>query len=237
MKIKHINKNVANTILALLLTIGCLSIVLLVVHWSYHKINTLSKQVYNLELANEQIAYAYNNNNEVIEKLKVEYNTKLDEIRYATVEEELQIIELIKEDDKLNWFKLYKEIFTIHNVDAPETIYDYYNDEEINIMHRCIETETFGADFESKANVASVILNRIESTDYPNNPINVITAPNQFAYGRTNISDETILALEYAFMIEDTTNGCIAFRSDSKKENWGKWKYQFTDNVGHSFYK
>ena len=64
----------------------------------------------------------------------------------------------------------------------------------------------------------------------------VIKVSNQFDYGRTNISEDTLLALGYAFMIEDTTNGCIAFRSDSSPNKWGKWIYKFTDNVGHSFY-
>ena len=59
---------------------------------------------------------------------------------------------------------------------------------------------------------------------------------NQFAYYRKEISDSTVLALEYAFMIEDTTNGSIGFRSDKLVDGWNGWEYVFTDGK-HYFYK
>ena len=41
---------------------------------------------------------------------------------------------------------------------------------------------------------------------------------------------------EYAYY-EDTTNGCIAFRSDCSPNEWNSWTKQFTDESGHTFYK
>ena len=112
-----------------------------------------------------------------------------------------------------------------------------FGKEQINIICRCIETEAYGAHFDGKVNVACVILKRIESDKFPSDPISVIKESNQFAYGRTNISEDTLLALEYAFMIgSEETNNCIGFRSDKKVENWNDWEYSYYDGV-HWFYK
>ena len=153
------------------------------------------------------------------------------------IEKAFSYIEPLKELNKKEYLKQYKKIIEDYNYfDKPETIYDVYTKEQIDIICRCIETEAYGAYFDGKVNVACVILNRVESDKFPSDPISVIKESNQFAYGRTNISEDTLLALEYAFMIEDTTNGCIAFRSDSSPNKWGNLIYKFTDNVGHSFY-
>ena len=153
------------------------------------------------------------------------------------IEKAFSYIEPLKELNKKEYLKQYKKIIEDYNYfDKPETIYDVYTKEQIDIICRCIETEAYGAHFDGKVNVACVILNRVESDKFPSDPISVIKESNQFAYGRTNISEDTLLALEYAFMIEDTTNGCIAFRSDSSPNKWGNLIYKFTDNVGHSFY-
>ena len=150
-----------------------------------------------------------------------------------------EIIESLKETDKKSWFILYKSMqeYYIDYIDPSETVYDYFTEEQIAIMQKCIETETYQCSFDAKVNVACVILNRVEHNEYPTDPIEIVTEKNQFAYGRNIISEDTILALEYAFMIEDTTNGCIAFRSDSSPETWHSWTKQFTDESGHTFYK
>ena len=105
------------------------------------------------------------------------------------------------------------------------------------MMLKCIETEAHEASFDCKVNVANVILNRIKSDQFPTDPVELITQKNQFAYGRNNISDSTVYALLYAYMVEDTTNGCIAFRSDCSPNEWNGWTKQFTDESGHTFYK
>lgn len=140
--------------------------------------------------------------------------------------------------DKKEWFLLYKDIVGRYSyiLDMPETIYDYYTEEEIYLMQRVIETECYDQSFECKANVAVIILNRIENGKFGDSVKEVITKPKQFAYWRKNITEDTKLALEYVFEIEDTTRGCVAFRSDKKVNRWGNWSYQFTDGA-HYFYK
>ena len=181
-----------------------------------------------LRTANEELAYAITDIKENITN-----NKELEVLRVQS------IIEPLKETDKKSWFILYKSMqeYYIDYIDPSESIYDYFTDEQIVMMQKCVETETYQCSFDAKVNVACVILNRVEHNEYPTDPIEIVTEKNQFAYGRNIISEDTILALEYAFMIEDTTNGCIAFRSDSSPETWHSWTKQFTDESGHTFYK
>lgn len=163
---------------------------------------------------------------ESYEKVK-EFNQKKDD---------LQIIE-----DKKEWFATYKTLLNEYSqwVDYPESIEDEYSSDEILLLQRAVETEAYDCDFESKVNVACVILNRVEDENFSNNLVEVITVtnPKQFAYGRTEITEDTKLAVEYAYMIEDTTDGALYFHSNPKTEYFNGAKFIFKDNAGHCFYK
>ena len=141
-------------------------------------------------------------------------------------------------EDKKDWYLAYKGFLEDYpEFDRGSSLYDRYNDEEIYMMQRVIETEVYGCDFDAKANVASVILNRIEGdNNFPDDAITVCTAPGQFVYSRKQISEDTKLALEYAAEIEDTTNGALYFNSMSPMDSWNGRTRIFTDHVGHSFY-
>lgn len=161
-------------------------------------------------------------------------------VEIATNQMNRELEKLNSISDKKEWFLLYKDIIDKYSyiLDPLETVYDYYTEDEIYLMQRAIETECYDQNFESKANVAAVILNRIDSCDFGETVKEVITEPNQFAYWRKNITKDTILALEYSFQIEDTTNGCIAFRSDiNAPKKWNGWRYAFSDLSGHNFYR
>lgn len=159
------------------------------------------------------------------------------EIVIKKMQEELETVNLI--EDKEKWFIAYKALVRKYKdaIDPPLTIYDYYTDEEIYLIQRAVETECYDQDFESKVNVANVVINRINSGSFGDTIEEVITEENQFVYGRKIITESTILAVEYAASIEDTTDGCIAFRSGEKPEAWYGWIYDFTDDSGHHFYR
>lgn len=142
--------------------------------------------------------------------------------------------------DKEEWFISYKSIIEKYSdiLDPPETLYDYFTDEELDMFFRVVQAEIGDEySFEQKANVASVILNRIEHYKFPDEMFEILTS-DQFStikngrYKKVEISEETILACEYAFEIEDTTNGCLFFDSNNAL------KYEFIFNDGaHNFYK
>lgn len=153
---------------------------------------------------------------------------------YLNKVEELQFIE-----DEQERFIAYKELYEeyLEWTDLPETIYDCYSEEEILLIQKLVETETYQCDFKSKVNVAHVVFNRFKSGEFGDTITEVITSPNQFAYGRNNISESTILAVEYAFLNEDTTQGALYFHSNEKTNTFNGANYIFTDNAGHNFYK
>ena len=85
------------------------------------------------------------------------------EIGTENAQKELEEINNIS--DKKEWFVAYKNIIDKYSyiLDPPETIYDYYTDEELDMFFRVVQAE-IGDEytFEQKCNVASVILNRID---------------------------------------------------------------------------
>ena len=154
-------------------------------------------------------------------------------------------MEKIKDyEDKLSWFKAYKAINERYKdwVDVPETLYDYFSKKELNKLFKTVEAECTGGDFDSKCNVASVIFNRLEHEDF-GNTLDKVIIKSQFSplkdgrYYKVDVTEETMLACEYAFEIEDTTGGALYF--DCAKDSWASRnkKKIFTDEIGHTFYK
>jgi len=174
----------------------------------------------------------------VIEEIIIEEPiiVEVPKTREAIMFEEFDALSKI--EDKKEWYLAYKGFIEDYpEFDRGSTLYDRYNEDEIYAMQRVIETEVYGCDFDAKANVASVILNRIEGdNNFPDDAITVCTAPGQFVYTRKQISEDTKLALEYAAEIEDTTNGALFFNSMEPMDSWNGRTRIFTDHVGHSFY-
>lgn len=202
-----------------------------------------------LEICNKQVAYV-----ELIKIINPDGKSPPEEIRHVVylqtkdldcendtknrinkMKEELDSINNIK--NKKQWFISYKQIINNYtDINKLDTIYDAFSTYDIQLMQQTIETECYQANFNAKVNVASVIINRIKSGEYGSTVEEIIKSPNQFAYFRDEITYETVLALEYAYMIGDTTNGCVAFRSGQLPYKWYDWTLQFVDDVGHGFY-
>lgn len=208
--------------------------------YSNSHVKSLETANNELETYNRTLEYKNNKLNKSVEDLNNIITTMEENSDNKEAYAVLSAINFLKEEDKYTWFKLYYHtLFEQYDLDdLPETPYDIFTEEQINIMLKCIETEAHEASFEAKCNVASVILNRVEHDMFPTDPIEIITDENQFKYGRDSIDESTRYALLFAYMIEDTTNGCIAFRSDSSvTKEWNGWTKQFTDESGHTFYK
>lgn len=157
--------------------------------------------------------------------------------RIACMQKKMDLLSTIP--DRKERYIEYKNIISEYSdvLDPPESVYDVYTDEEIFLMQKVVETECYGCGFDEKCNVASVIFNRIESEIFDDSVEEVVFSPNQFVHGRSDISEDTVLAVEYAFQMEDTTDGCIAFHSNAKTSTFNGWVYSFTDDAGHHFYK
>lgn len=192
------------------------------------------------------VTYSVLNNNSVAQCTEETKEKKKKEIKKKKPEKSKNIEEKIqKELDKINlisdkkkWFierkKLIKKYSDVY--DPPETIYNFYSKEELNLLFSVVQAEIGDYSFEQRCNVASVIFNRIEHEEFPNSMFGVLTA-DQFATisnGRiynVTVDNTTKLACEYVFEFGDTTGGALFFDSN------GVLNYRFLYNDGaHNFY-
>ena len=175
----------------------------------------------------------------IIEVQYIENEEETDQLEIISQRMQQELSEIESIEDREEWFLAYKDIIYKYYkwFGAPETVFDAYTQDELTMIFRTVETECYDSDFISKCNVASVIFNRIESGDFGDTIGEVITSPNQFAYGRECVTKSTILSVMYVYEMGDTTDGCVAFRSDQCPTKWRMWEYVFTDDAGHNFYK
>ena len=173
----------------------------------------------------------------VVENTTKEVNVR--ELSIIYMNKEMDAISHLKETDKLEWYKSYRKIICKYRnvLDQPLSVFDFYTEDEVRLICRTVETECYGQNFESKVMIANIIFNRIESGKYGSSIEEVITSPNQFAYWRTKIPEDTLYAVMYSFEIQDLTNGAMAFHSNEKTETFGGMSYIFTDDALHHFYK
>ena len=163
------------------------------------------------------------------------------EIDTAIEEMNQKMAEIESIEDKKEWFIAYKSIIEEYSyiIDPPETIYEYFTEEELDLLFHVVQAEIGDEcySFEQKANVASVVFNRLYHEKFPD-ALSEILVYDQFSpisngrYKEVEVSEDTILACEYAFEIEDTTDGCLFFDSNNALN------YQFVfDDGAHNFYK
>ncbi len=222
-----------NIKIKILLSVMIVSLSVLVVPLKGHSENIKTESVAVQETA---IFTGISAENFVIEQpvsINFEIDNAIEEMNYEMTE-----IETIT--DKKEWFIAYKNIIDEYSyiLDPPETIYDYFTEDELDLLFHVVQAEIGDEySFEQKCNVASVIFNRLEHERFPNT-LSEILVYDQFSpiadgrYKKVEVSENTILACEYTFMIEDTTNGCLFFDSN----NTLNYQLVFNDSA-HNFYK
>jgi spore germination cell wall hydrolase CwlJ-like protein len=131
---------------------------------------------------------------------------------------------------------------------AKDTYKYNFSKSEVEILERITEAEVTGGDIESKKNVVSVIINRLESDEFPDTIEKVVFQKRQFSpiadkrYYEVIITDDTRKAVD-EILLNGVVNEALFFcnPNDVKSSKNKKWflalKYLFTDNSGHSFYK
>lgn len=173
----------------------------------------------------------------------ISFNTVNSYAKDLNYEEEMEKIEYLKEENKEKYLIEYKNIIEKYSneIDPPKTIYDVTTNNEFYFLAQVVETEIEGGSFEQKVNVASSIINRVKSDNFPNTFTEVLKQKKQYtpvltgAYKYKKPTQSTIHAIEYAYMIEDTTNGATYFHSG--KSSWHKNNLNFIfDDGKHKFY-
>lgn len=222
-----------NIKIKILLSVMIVSLSALVVPLEGHSENSKTESMAVQETA---IFTGISAENFVIEQpvsINFEIDNAIEEMNYEMTE-----IETIT--DKKEWFIAYKSIIEEYSyiIDPPETIYDYFTEEELDLLFRVVQAEVGDEySFESKVNVANVIFNRFYHERFPDT-LSDILAHDQFSpiadgrYKEVEVTEDTILACEYAFTMDDTTDGCLFFDSN----NTLNYQFVFNDSA-HNFYK
>lgn len=127
-----------------------------------------------------------------------------------------------------------------------------FSEEELEVLLRIVEAEAGNEDEDGKLLVANVVLNRLNSEQFPNTVREVVfqqeKGVSQFSpvsngsYYRVEISEETVSAVERALLGEDLSEGALYFAArkyaDSNKMKWfdRNLTYLFIHG-GHEFFK
>ena len=222
-----------NIKIKILLSVMIVSLSALVVPLEGHSENSKTESMAVQETA---IFTGISAENVVIEQpvsINFEIDNAIEEMNYEMTE-----IETIT--DKKEWFIAYKSIIEEYSyiIDPPETIYDYFLEEELDLLFHVVQAEVGDEySFESKVNVANVIFNRFYHERFPDTLSDILVC-DQFSpiadgrYREVEVTEDTILACEYAFILEDTTDGCLFFDSN----NTLNYQFVFNDSA-HNFYK
>lgn len=123
-----------------------------------------------------------------------------------------------------------------------------FTKEEIKILQRITEAECTGQSIESKENVASAIINRILSSDFPDTIKGVVFQKSQFSpisdgrYYSIEVTEDTIKAVDN--VLENGVNHEGLFfcnlrdvKSLGKKSWFKQLSFLFKDDSNHSYYK
>lgn len=100
------------------------------------------------------------------------------------------------------------------------------NGGDVYLLAKCVHGEARGESYKGQVAVASVILNRVKSSKFPNSIAGVIYQPGAFdvvSDGQINLSpgDSALKAAKDAMNGYDPTGGCIYYYNPSKTTN--KW--------------
>ena len=118
---------------------------------------------------------------------------------------------------------------------TPSRISQVFTEEEIYLIARCVETEVFDRDFESRVNICSVVLNRLNDEEFGDTVAEVII-PGQFAFWRTEITEDTWLAIEYAYVFGSEVDDALWFHSfDEPIDFYGT--YFYSDSCHHFYHR
>ena len=123
----------------------------------------------------------------------------------------------------------------VYEENTTDSIYDAFSEEEIYYLQRMVETETQGCCFISKVYTAEVALARYYQNEGELSLTTIITSPSQFTYWRTNISQDTIWAVEYAYQHATEAQNALFFKK-GYSASWYGYDHLFECPSGHDFY-
>ncbi|AEG59116.1 LysM peptidoglycan-binding domain-containing protein [Desulforamulus ruminis] len=115
-----------------------------------------------------------------------------------------------------------------------------YTEEELDLLARLVTAEAGGEPVEAQVGVAAVVINRVQSSSFPNTISEVIYARNQFGpvqngWIKRPATSTALEATEKALYGEDPTNGALYFFDTSTKNSYLR-SLPVLANYGHMIY-
>jgi N-acetylmuramoyl-L-alanine amidase len=130
----------------------------------------------------------------------------------------------------------------VKSVEAFEEDEPAYSQSDVEELARIIYWEARGEVIEGQLAVANVVINRVNSDDFPNTIKGVVSQENQFTpysrsdYYTVSVPDEYYAVAEIALAGDRVVDeNVLWFRSDSKPDKWYKAVYTISIG-GHHFY-
>jgi N-acetylmuramoyl-L-alanine amidase len=126
-----------------------------------------------------------------------------------------------------------------------------YSAEDLEVLERIVEAEATGCSLESKMNIASVVINRVNSDEFPDNVKDVVFQKIAGHYQFSPVDDERYWEVEITqstreavmnVVAEGTTNDALYFcvYSDVQSEKLRDWfnglNFLFEDNENIYYY-
>lgn len=117
--------------------------------------------------------------------------------------------------------------------------------EASDLFYRLVEAEARDEGYQGKVAVAAVVLNRVDSSEFPNSVSGVINQPGQFSplsdgsINSVTVSGDTRRAVDEALSGSDPTSGAIWFMNpDMAETNWiADTQAEVARIGGHVFYE
>ncbi len=115
--------------------------------------------------------------------------------------------------------------------------------DDIMLLSRVVEGEALAEPYQGKVAVAAVILNRVDSDQFPNSLAGVIYQPHAFesitnGFANRAPSEDSIKAAQDAMNGWDPTYGCLFFWNPSKPVSSWIWSRKILTQIGaHVFAK
>ena len=130
---------------------------------------------------------------------------------------------------------------------AAEAFADY-TESDYNVLLRIVQAEAGGCDMKGKILVANVILNRVESDEFPDTITDVVYEKRQFSpvsngsINRCKVEQETVEAVDRALAGEDYSEGALFFMnrraSSGSNVRWFDTHLDYLfQHGGHEFFK
>lgn len=123
-----------------------------------------------------------------------------------------------------------------------------YTESDYNVLLRIVQAEAGGCDMKGKILVANVILNRVESNEFPDTITDVVYEKRQFSpvsngsINRCKVEEETVEAVDRALAGEDYSEGALYFMnrraSSGSNVRWFDTHLDYLfQHGGHEFFK